>query len=159
KKYKGWKALKKLEYVDELMKEIADKHPKKETGEEHWAISRIKTTLRTHYRRKKELYAEYYPDFHDIHLNKIFLSTPQKSGKKAYELIRQYRKEILNYVALWSGEKKYIINDLLKDLIERCKELELEAGPNETATVLKVAVYVTTQIVNYLYTGRYKKEK
>jgi hypothetical protein len=66
---------------------------------------------------------------------------------------------LLDHVALWSGEKKYIINSLLKDLIERCRELELEVSADEKACLLKVAVYVTAQIVNYLYTGRYRKEK
>ncbi|MFC1479982.1 hypothetical protein ACFL5Y_00850 [Candidatus Omnitrophota bacterium] len=159
-KYKGWKALKKLEYVDELMKEIAPKAPKKARGDKFWAASRLKTTLRTYYKRKRKLYEEQYGDFHDFHLNKIFLaSEPKSKGEKAYKLIRENRRQILNHVASWTGEKKFIINRLLKDLIERSKELELEAGPDEAGTVLEVAVYVTAQAMNYLYTGGYKGKK
>ncbi|MGD2279367.1 MAG: putative zinc-binding metallopeptidase, partial [Candidatus Omnitrophota bacterium] len=50
KKYKGWKALKKLEYVDELMKDISGTAPKKPRGKEYWSISRLKTTLKNHYK-------------------------------------------------------------------------------------------------------------
>ncbi|MGB3056777.1 MAG: hypothetical protein WBC16_01305, partial [Candidatus Omnitrophota bacterium] len=158
-KYKGWKALRKLEYVDKLMKEIAGRPPKKAKGEKYWAISRLRATLKTHYKKKKRLYADYYSDFHDINLNKIFIPGDEKTGMKAYVLIRKHRKEILNYVALWSGEKKYIINELLKDLVERCKELGLKAGPDEMDTVLKVSVYVTAQTMNYHYAGRYRRER
>ena len=156
-KYKGWKALKKIEYVDELMKKISGKPPKKARGEKHWDINKLKSTLKSHYRRRKELYADYYPDFHDIHLKKIFPETSQKSRKKAHKLIRQNKKDILKYVSLWSGEKKYIINELLQDLIIRSKELGLEAGTDEANTVLKIAIYVTSQSMNYLYTGKYKR--
>ncbi|RKY40625.1 MAG: hypothetical protein DRP85_08235 [Candidatus Makaraimicrobium thalassicum] len=156
-KYKGWNALKKLEYVDALIKKIADKPPKKAKGKKFWAASRMKTTLRTYYKRKKKLYAESYADFHDFHLNKIFAgSGGHDPKKKAYKLIRQYRKELLDYVALWTGEKKYIINRLLKDLADRSKDLGLETGADERTAVLKTAVYVTAQIMNYLYTGAYK---
>ncbi|MFH1552892.1 MAG: putative zinc-binding metallopeptidase [Candidatus Omnitrophota bacterium] len=159
-RYKGWKALKKLEYVDELMKEIASKAPKKARGEKFWAAARLKTTLRTYYKRKRKLYEKHYADFHDFHLNKIFFANePKSKRKKAHKLIREHRKKILNHVALWTGEKKFIINGLLKDLVERSKELGLEAGPDEAGTILEVAVYVTAQIMNYLYAGGYKRRK
>ena len=159
-KYKGWKALKKLEYVDSLMKEIAGKPPKKGKGEKFWAISRIKSTLNTYYKRKQKLYAEHYADFHDFHLKKIFQKHEGRGKReKAHKLLRKNRREILNYVALWTGEKKFIINDLLKDLIERSRELNLEASHDKEKAILETSVYVTAQIMNYLYTGKYRRKK
>jgi hypothetical protein len=162
-KYKGWKALEKLRYIDGLMREIAGVLPRKPAGKKYWEVSRMKSRLQTHYRQKKDLYAENFSDFHDFHLNAIF-PAGTTSGKeqriKAHKLIRHFRKEILNNVAAWTGEKKYIISDLLKSLIARCRELDMEtAVGNEADTILKIAVYVTAQTMNYLYTGRYKKKR
>lgn len=155
--YKGWKASEKLRYVDSLMKEVAEKPPKKDKGDKFWDASKLKTTLRTYYRKKQRLHAEKYADFHDWPLVKIFPEGDEgKRPQKAYKLIRQHRKEILDQVALWTGEKKYRINDLLKNLITRSKELGMETSTEDAEAALKVSVYVTAQIMNYLYTGRYK---
>jgi hypothetical protein len=159
-KYKGWKALKKLEYVDKLMKEIAGKRAKKEKGERYWDVSKLKTKLETHYKRRKKLLEEHYADFHDFHLKRIFPSeTSNKKKNKAAKFLRQNRKDILNRVALWTGERKFIINDLLKDLVERTRALSLATGPDEKMDLVNISIYVTTQIMNYRYTGSYKRKK
>lgn len=158
-KYKGWNALEKLEYVDQSMKEIGPKPPKKASARKHWDISKMKTTLKTYYKRKRESYAEYYPDFHDFYLNNIFRNQPTDSNLKAHQIIRHYRKIILDYVSQCTGEKKYVINTLLKDLAGRCRELDLYAGTDKTDTVMKITTYVTSLTMNYLYTGRFKKER
>ncbi|MDP8258894.1 MAG: putative zinc-binding metallopeptidase [Candidatus Aadella gelida] len=160
KKYKGWKALAKLKYVDKLMKEISDKKPKVAKGEKFWQASKLKTTLKTHYKRKKKLYEESYPDFHDMHLMKIFTDKEEDGkGEKAFKLIKHHRKDMLDEVALWTGEKKFIINRLLKDVIDRCRHLGLKTGKDKTGDILKVTTYVTTQIMNYIYTGKYRGKK
>ena len=46
-------------------------------------------------------------------------------------MIRRSRKEILDQAALWTGEKKYRINNLLKNLITRSKELGLVTKEKE----------------------------
>lgn len=53
RQYRGWPALRKLEYVDALMREIGDREPPVRTRD-HWEpITRIDTTLRQHYARKR----------------------------------------------------------------------------------------------------------
>ncbi|MBN1669691.1 MAG: putative zinc-binding metallopeptidase [Kiritimatiellae bacterium] len=158
KRYKGWKALDKLEYVDELMAKIAAKPPLKPEGKPHWDVTRMRTTLRKHYRQKQEFYAEYYPDFHDRHLNRIFQAESADPKRRAYQLIRRYRKRICDQVAAATREKKYIIDGLLKDLIERSRELALYSSAHETDDVLKLTAYVTALTMNYLYTGGFRKE-
>ncbi|MFH1847276.1 MAG: putative zinc-binding metallopeptidase [Candidatus Omnitrophota bacterium] len=156
-KYKGWGALKKLEYVDELMEETKNKLPKKAKGDKYWDVRRMKMTLGTYYKRKCKLYADTYKDFHDFHLCNIFREQPEcEQGIKAYKFIISHRKDILHYVALWTGEKKYIINRLLKDMIERSRELKLRINEKDQDVLFKIGVYVTSQIMNYIYTGRYK---
>src|SRR5438105_11173911 len=56
-RYAGWPALKKLEYVDELMSEIATQKPTLTGRELVDPISQLTETLEDHYRKKQALYA------------------------------------------------------------------------------------------------------
>ena len=115
-KYGGWKALKKLEYVDVLMRGISKLPMIKKKGSKHWNISTLKTTLATHYKRKTEFYAEHSPDFHDRHLKRIFAGASDGAGRRADRTLAAYKKDILSNVAFCTGERKYIIGQLLKTL-------------------------------------------
>ncbi|NQT91752.1 MAG: putative zinc-binding metallopeptidase [Lentisphaerae bacterium] len=159
KVYKGWKALEKLEYVDHLMQKTGDGAPKKSEAERHWDVARLRSTLRTHYNKKREFYAEYYPEFHDEQLRQVFESTVEGDSIPAQTMLRRRHKAILDNVARAAGERKYIVNGLLKNLSSRCKELGLQARPGDADQVMRFAVYVTSLTMNYLYTGRFKKEK
>jgi hypothetical protein len=158
-KYAGWKkALEKLEYVDALMKKVAKERPYKEAGRKYWNAERLTTTLAAHYRRKTEFYAEYSPDFHDLHLGRIFPGAPGEAAP-ANRLLAKYRKEILEHVSYWTGERKYIIDRLLRNLAKRCAALKLTTGTDEALPVLRITTYITTLIMNYVFTGRFKRKK
>ena len=160
RRYRGWKALNKLEYVEKLMREISRKRPLKSRGQKMWIVSKSKMSLKTYYRKKKKFYAEDFPDFHDIELRKIFSKETVPSKRlQAARLLVQHRKSILDSVALNTGEKKYIINKLLRDLIDRSRELELYVSHSEMDTIIRIISYVTTLIMNYLYTGSFERKK
>lgn len=55
KKYHGWKAFKKLEYVHHLMKEIRGCPPLVKEGEKMCRVSKLKYTLWTYYMRRRAL--------------------------------------------------------------------------------------------------------
>lgn len=157
-KYHGWKALEKLEYVDQLMKEIGKKCPLVKSGKKLWAASKLKLRLKTYYKRKRKFYEEEYPDFHDSNLKEIFpQALSSQTKEKASRFLKHYQKEILNNVSMWTGEKKYIINQVMKDLIKRCNELNLHICNSESNMISKITAYVTTLVMNYRYTGGFKK--
>lgn len=157
--YKGWKALEKLEYTDALMTEIKGKPPLVKKGKQCFAASRMKTTLETYYKRKRNINRQDYPDFHDFDLERIFTKEASPSNKKASQFIRGYRVKMLNDIALWTGGKKFIINRLLQDLITRSHEINLYLVHNEAETMLKLTAYVTSLIMNYLVTGSFKRKR
>ena len=157
--YKGWKALNKLKYVDALMKDIKDKEPLVSKGKKYWEASRMKTTLKNYYKKKKHFHAEDFPDFHDANLKEIFTERTDKSQTASHDVIKRYRTSIISSVSNWSGEKKYVIDVILKKLIKRCKELRLVVKESETHATLKISAYTTTLVMNYLYTGRLRGHK
>ncbi|MCP4653263.1 MAG: hypothetical protein GY858_07765 [Candidatus Omnitrophica bacterium] len=151
--YKDWKALGKLNYVDELMREIAGRDAPVKKGKKYWHVSAIRTTLKSFYKKKQRDSAEEFPHFHDANLKEIFCEKAEADSIAAAVIIRRYRKDILENVSTWTGEKKYVIGTLLKKITARCKELKLVAHESEAITMLKVSTYITTLVMNYLHTG------
>ena len=164
--YKGWKALAKLEFVDALMAEIKGKAPVKSKGRKLWAQSKSKMTLRNYYRKKQARESEELPDFYDVQLGKIFKSlSPEewlafkKDQRKnkglltAEALIRKYARNILNSVDRCTGERKYIINDLIKNIALRARQLNMIVMDHEAVAATQLAVYITSLVMNYVHTG------
>jgi len=160
-RYKGWKALQKLKFVDELMQEIKDKEPLVKSGRKYWQASRLTSTLANYYKKKRHAYAEDFHDFHDANLKRIFSEKTEENSKLplAYKIIRKNRKNIIDSVSRWTGEKKYIIDGLLKILVQRCKNLHLVVSEEEIPTMIKISVYITSLMMNYMHTGRLRGKK
>ncbi|MBP9855398.1 MAG: putative zinc-binding metallopeptidase [Candidatus Omnitrophica bacterium] len=157
-RYKGWKALEKLQYVDELMRSLKKQNPTNTSAKQFWRISTIKCTLKYFYKKKKQSLAEDNPDFHDPFLKNQFPleSTVQKQGYPADAIFKKYRRELINSVALISGEKKHTIDELLKSMQKRSRQLHLSTDEQESKVLLNVSSYITSLAKNYQYTGRYR---
>lgn len=160
-KYEGWKAHKKLIYVDRLMSELKGKKPPVTSSQKFWRKSTLRMTLKNYYKKKRHFWAEEFPDFHDIFLNRNFVErTPEnKQLPRVTDVLRKHKLVILQSISRYSGEKKYVINDLLKDIQKRSKELNLVAVGDETAVMLNTSAYITSLIMNYCYTGRFRGKR
>ena len=160
-RYKGWKAFRKLKYVDKLMTEIQGKEPPVKSKQKFWRTSTLRMTLKNYYKKKRHYWAEEFPDFHDAFLRKNFIEYGDEHKKlpRAADMIRKHRRNALNSISKYSGEKKYVINDLLKDIQKRSRELKLIMTEDETLMASNLSAYITSLIMNYLYTGRFRGEK
>jgi len=160
KRYSGWKALKKLEFVDDLMKSVVGQSPLHHPPFKAREHDGLRIKLKTYYARKKRTYAESYPDFYDGDLMNIFTHSPQvQSQMKAYRYLKINRHEIIKVVAGWTREKQYTVSDLIQNLILRSKELDLYVRHDGHHTDTQVTAYITTLVMNHLLTGQYKKTK
>ncbi len=154
-RYKGWPALRKLEYVDELMKEIAGQPAPVRTRRQVEPLSQLRTTLREHYRIKRLLYADEWPDFYDTDLRKLFSDDPRYRDKPtAAAFLRSVRPQVREAVAGWTGTHSYTVDQVLRDMIDRCKELKLRLAVPERQAKTDAMMMVTVQTMNFLHTGR-----
>ena len=160
KRYRGWKAVQKLEYLDELMKSIAGKPPVHQPKFRPATLDGLNQKLKTYYAKKRKLFEEDFPDFFDRDLRALFAATAAGGDSvKAASYLRQHRRSIMESVAKWTAGKKYTVNQLLKDLIDRCSELDLRVRAHDAELQLQVASYVTSLVMNYLFTGKFKRTK
>jgi hypothetical protein len=130
-RYKGWKALQKLEYVDELMRSLTGKpavHTPVYDPADHDCLN---LKLKIYYARKRKLYEDSYPDFYDQDLKQLFAAGPEIPERiKASAYLRQRRRKLMDSVCQWTNEKKYRVNGLLARLIDRCDQLDLYIKPD-----------------------------
>ncbi len=157
KRYKDWPALKKLEYVDELMSEIAGRPPPVRRGSPVEPLHRLRQKLREYYQEKQERYGSDYPDFYDRDLRFLFPSTPdQRKYPPASTFLRRIGPELPRCVASWTGEYAYTINLVLKDMIQRARELNLRMSRAESEVKLEAAILLTMQTMNYLHSRNHR---
>jgi hypothetical protein len=159
-RFKGWKALHKLEYVDELMRSLAGQPPVHRPVYRERDYNFLNLKLKTYYARKRKLYEDSYPDFYDRDLRQLFAGPPGAGAAlRASHFLRQRKRALMDAVCEWTNEKKYRVNKLLARLIERCDQLDLHLKPGEAAPDLQVAAYIATLVMNYLFTGKFKRTK
>jgi len=156
-RYQGWPALKKLEYMDELMASLAGQAPTLAAGEPVDPLASLRKTLRRHYEAKRAHYGVDHPDFYDRDLRRLFSDHPAQTREPtAASFLSRNRREIRQMVGRWTNEYQYTIDRVLDSMIVRCRQLNLRlATPVEQAR-LEFAVLLTVQTMNYLHSGRHR---
>lgn len=156
-RYTGWPALKKLQYMDVLMQDVAPKLPIVRTHRRIEPLPSLRKTLRQHYERKRRHYGLVYPDFYDRDLRRLFSDRPEHAGNmKAARFIARVRKDVRRMVASWTGEYQYTIEQVIEAMMKRANELNLRlTGPEDRAKA-DFLVLLTVQVMNYLHSGRHR---
>lgn len=154
RRYKGWPALKKLEYVDELMKEIRRTQPRFRNRRVVEPVRHMRQTLREYYADKQQRYAADSPEFFDRDLRRLFSDAPEHAAnEKAWHYIRRMREPIIDIVARWTSEYDYRINEVLKEMTERSRELDLRVARDDQAMKDEMIACLTWLVMNKLHSG------
>ncbi len=152
RRYHKWPALKKLEFVDSLMKEIRQAKPKLRNQNTERAVAKLRMTLREYYTDKVARYGSNSPEFFDRDLTRLFSNAPEHSrNEKASRYIRRERRQVAQIVERWTGEYRYRINEVLNEMIERCDELKLRVGADDVTLRPEFCSCVTMIVMNKLF--------
>lgn len=152
RRYAGWPALKKLEYVDELMAEIATEKPALAGRLLVDPLSRLTRTLAEHYERKRALYAVDAPTIYDRDLRRIFSDDPKhRRSTAAAAFLRHNRARIQHMVSKWTREYQPALDAVLNDMIARCRDLQLRAAGPERQLIVDFALLLMARTVDSLY--------
>jgi hypothetical protein len=156
-RYVDWPALKKLEYMESLMKELAGKPMLVLSRRKLEPIQTLKKTLRAHYDRKRRHYGLLHPHFYDRDLRKMFSDNPEYAkNMKAARFIARVRREVRRRVAEWTGEYQYTIDQVIEDMSRRANELNLRLREPEDEAKVDFIILLTVQTMNYLHSGRHR---
>lgn len=156
-RYTGWAALRKLRYVDELMREIGGTRPPNRQRTRIDPLPQIRMTLREHYRQKRARYGAEYPEFYDRDLRRLFVDARGHADHEpAPRFLRRVGPELRHLVAQWTGQSEYTIDLVLKEMIARSRDLRLRVPRTRARARLGVAVLLAVQTMNYLHSGYFR---
>src|SRR5687767_2543407 len=156
-RYAGWPALKKLEYMDTLMRSVRNRPSLVTNPAEIDPLSRIRKTLGQHYRAKRRHYGVDYPNFYDRDLRRLFSDAPEYTGNApASQFIARIRRPVRRVVAGWTGIYQYTIDQVIEDMIARSRELKLRLSVPEDQARQEFTVLLTVQAMNYLHSGGHR---
>jgi hypothetical protein len=157
-RYADWPlVLRKLEYVDELMAEIAHRSAPVRSRARIDPLPRLKTTLGQHYRAKQRHYSREWSSAFDRDLSRLFSQDPRYANRPtAASFLRGLRPEICETVSQWTGAHRYTVDQIVQELSERCRELKLRLAlpPREART--QAVIMLTVQTMNFMRAGRYE---
>ena len=152
KRYEGWPAMEKLDYVDALMAEIGMAKPELTGRSVVEPASRNSTTLADYYQFKQKRYITDPPSVYDRDLRRIFSDDPRhRRAPLATQFLRRHGARIRGTVAKWTGQYQLNIDAVLDDMMIRCRDLNLRAAGPERQLVIDFTVLLTSKIVKSLY--------
>jgi hypothetical protein len=156
-RYKGWPAIKKLIYMDELMSQIAGKAPSVTNERVVDPLETLDKTLGEHYEYRRQKYGKEHPSFYDKDLRSLFSDAPEYSKNElASRFIQRKKRHCRSIVARWTGIYQYTIDRVLDAMMVRSAELGLRLISPEEETLKQFTVLLTVQTMNYLHSGRHR---
>ena len=160
RKYAGWPALRKVEYVDRIARELSGVEPKR-------ALARAAPELPVDEmtERVEEFYSRTAPDetqhiadlVPDGELEDIFsIDANPEASRPAAEVLAPLSKTLTDKIAYWTGLRRSLAKKLVEQIVRRTRELDLRAERSrEEQQVVDVTVLATTLAMNYLQRGTF----
>ena len=161
KEYEGWEALRKLEYVDRIARELGQQPPRvAELMENHHPVSDLKFTILEYYERHQ---SKEYPKivsqlgaYLDGDLREIFESRKEEDWRPASEFIQTHRLMLQNLIHYWTGTSINLIRSLIRYLAERTQIANIYYDPKKDQKyLLQLEAFLLTLTMNYRYTDRF----
>ncbi len=156
--YKKWSSLKKLEYIDRMMRRIRSKRPSVLTGPLDSPYHDRTYTLIEYYGEDIGNFKDKALGLYDDELKKIFAisSNGHRKYLPAKDLIKKNRRFLVTTIAEWTGAREKVVVPVIIKFLQRTRELGLDFPAEEEAFRLaSLTALGTTVVMNYLHTGRY----
>jgi len=158
KRYKGWRALVKLRYVDRMAHRLRDAEPLRRKGHTDLTVDEMETTVAAFFERGLQKKLSPTELALDADLADIFKvsSRRKKAVRPAADLLKESRKTIVDKVAYWTGVPRPLIKELVESIAVRVGELGLRADTRrEKEHLAEVTAYATALAMNYVTRGKF----
>ena len=129
RKFRGWPAYEKLEYVDRLMGDLAGNRPGRLDRTRIDEVRSIRKTLGEYYEERHDRYGDTFPAHFDTELRRLFPSGGE--GVPAALYLSRHRRKLRRRVLAILPEDSYACDLVLRELIGRSRTLDLRAIPSD----------------------------
>ena len=157
REYAGWPALRKLEYVDRAMREVAELVPEAPAPtDDDLPVESMHYTIADHYREHTESLPLVDRSHFDGDLRTLFASAGEAPvSEPAQAFLRRHERELIVRISYWTGESPTIVRALLDLMAERTEALGLRVSGLEASTLIELTAFGTAVIMNYRYTDAF----
>jgi hypothetical protein len=154
RRYRGWPALRKLRYVDSLMKTMRGEIPLCTAGELCTPVEEMTVLLAEHYGARAERYRAVAQGYVDDKLREVFPPVRGRTLVPASDLLRQRQRDLLGRVAQWSTLPQEEVRTLLAKLEDRADAMDLQFRRRQrNAKLLDLIALATSLALDFAYTG------
>lgn len=157
KRYAGWGALKKLQYVDQIGQKAGRAAPLVHLDERDAAVEDMEETVLDHY-RARQLAEKVDVQLHDHLDSDLFdlFEPPGQAPASAELFIRAERQALIEAVSHYSGVSRSVVRHLVDHILGRVSALNLSVQiDNAREYMTRLTSLVTALSMNYLYTDRF----
>jgi hypothetical protein len=155
RKYRDWPAYEKLMAVDTWMRDLRDVEPQIKPKRIANELRDSTRTLGEHYEEKREFYAIDAEDEFDGSLLRIFepsngTASRSRGNMSAAALLAEYRTRLRRRTAKPLGVPAYVVDQVLRQLVQRARILKLRQARPKAETVSKVSRLVSRATVSII---------
>jgi Putative zinc-binding metallo-peptidase len=158
KRYRGWGAMTKLQYMDRIARELGNTDPVRRRGSPDITVEEMEATVGEFYRQSDGQEIPLNDLALDVDLADIFNVSKRrkKTIRPAQEFLHEHRKPVVDKIAYWSGVPRPLIRKLMDTIERRIGELALRADTRREAEHLaELTAYATTLALNYMIRGKF----
>tara|TARA_Y100000590_G_scaffold263893_1_gene296219 strand:+ start:67465 stop:68472 length:1008 start_codon:yes stop_codon:yes gene_type:complete len=152
-KYKGWKALDKLNCLNRLMGQIKGRKPVNKSKEVVDSLADSRLTLRKYYRIKTLSKRVQGRAFFGKKLKSLFSPVGKISGEK---LLLTKKKLIIKRVARKTGLYQYEVEPMLKDLLKETRTTGLFVRPGKRRVESALSDLLVKESIRFKRQGRHR---
>jgi len=155
RRYLHWPVLRKLKYVDRLMREIRRQKPLNLRRKMVRKVEKMTIPLAEHYGKKADVFRRAARGYVDDRLCEVFPLSRAKILVPAGDLFRRCRTELRERVVRWSSLDEQEVDTILRKLESRTDALGLRYPHRaERVKEMDVVALAVALALEYSYTGR-----
>jgi hypothetical protein len=146
RRYRGWPALAKLEYVEALMSEIGPTAPPVRRRVRQDPLSTLTLTLAEHYHERRRHYGvdEHRPG--DAGLRRLFGTPGRHAPRTATAFLRRHRSAIRERVRVTGPEEAYAFDGVFADLGNRSRAMRLRTRASDRLLIEGCARFIRRRV-------------
>ncbi len=154
-RYRLWPALRKLVYVDGLMKSLRDETPRVRPGELSRPVARMNIRLIRYYGLRAERFRQAARGYVDDRLRQVFPTSRGDGNVSAAALLSESFRDLQGLIVRWSSLNEEESAAILRKLEQRAEALDLVFPKAlRSRKLLEIASLGTALAINYSLTGR-----
>ena len=150
--YAGWGALRKLEWMDAVMREVAGLAPEAPAiTDDDLPVNAMHWTVGEHYAADERLPIGDARQF-DADLRRVFASgTDSPAGEDASSFLRRHEGELVARISYWAGVGPTVVRSLVRALADRAAVLQLRVAGLDAATLIELTAFGTAVAMHWRY--------